>query len=78
LLSSSKPLRSSTLLRHFLVLFASGDRISGKEGGGGVGEGCVVVGEDKSPPTGVTATGEGDCAGASHEVVVARSRRQRR
>ncbi len=70
-LSSSSSQRSSTSLRRFLVIFAGGNRISGEEGSGGMGDGCVIAGEDTSLLTGATATGEGDCTGASHAAVVA-------
>jgi hypothetical protein len=71
LLSSSHSRRSSASLRHFLVFFAGGGRISGEEGSAGVGAGCVIVGEDRSPLTGAAATEEGDSAGASHAAVAA-------
>ncbi len=70
-LSSSSSQRSFTSLRRFLVIFAGGNRISGEEGSGGMGEGCVIAGEDTSLLTAATATGEGDCTGASHAAVVA-------
>ncbi len=71
MLSSSKSLRSSTSFCRFLVVLANGDRISGEEGGVGVGNGCVVAGEDMSSPTGATVTGEDGCAGASRAAVAA-------
>ncbi len=65
------PQRSSTTLRRFLVLLTGDDRISGEEGGGGVGDSCVEAGEDTSLPTGATATGKDGCAGASRAAVAA-------
>jgi hypothetical protein len=73
-LSSSRSRRSSTSLRRFLVFFAGAGRISGEEGIVGVGDSCVIAGKDRSPPTGAASTGEGNGAGASHAVVVARPR----
>jgi hypothetical protein len=52
--------------------FAGGGRISGKEGSSGIGDGCVIAGEDMSPPTGAAATRDGDSARASHAAVAAR------
>jgi hypothetical protein len=43
-----------------------------------VGNGCVIAGKDRSPPTGAAATGKADSSGASHSVVAARPRRRRR
>jgi hypothetical protein len=45
---------------------------TGDEGSVGVGDGCVIAGKDRSPPTGAASTGEGNGAGASHAVVAAR------
>jgi hypothetical protein len=73
-LSSSRSPRSSTSLRRFLVFFAGGGRISGKEGSVGVGDGCVIAGKDRSPPTGAASTGKGNGARASHAAVAARPR----
>ncbi len=50
-LSSSRSRRSSASLRCFLVFFAGGGRISDEEGSVGVGDGCVMAGKDRSPPT---------------------------